>query len=192
MIAKGRWYHRNIDIRNALNVPSLQQFIQNLAKIFYGKLPDINSPEITKIPVYDHNDKRNHSDLICKAVCSSSLSWVVCLLPSLSNLIAEGDLLNDIRRNFSVVTINEFRSGRQVYCCEDGNVEFRNDFINIFDVLDVGVPWERGAHNLLEFNPISSFNNLAYGWEVDINISSKGDWIVVTAKCVDRIRITRR
>ncbi|GBN61037.1 RNA-directed DNA polymerase from mobile element jockey [Araneus ventricosus] len=59
MIANARWYHRNIDIRNALNVPSLQQFIQKLAKIFYGKLPDINNPEITKIPVYDHNDKQN-------------------------------------------------------------------------------------------------------------------------------------
>ncbi|GBN21386.1 Retrovirus-related Pol polyprotein from transposon TNT 1-94 [Araneus ventricosus] len=51
IIANARWYHRNIDIRNALNVPSLQQFIQKLAKIFYGKLPDINNPEITKIPV---------------------------------------------------------------------------------------------------------------------------------------------
>ncbi|GBM85900.1 RNA-directed DNA polymerase from mobile element jockey, partial [Araneus ventricosus] len=59
MIANARWYHRNIDIRNALNVLSLQQFIQKLAKIFYGKLPDINNPEITKIPVYDHNDKQN-------------------------------------------------------------------------------------------------------------------------------------
>ncbi|GBN43597.1 hypothetical protein AVEN_22032-1 [Araneus ventricosus] len=61
MIANARWYHRNIDIRNALNVPSLQQFIQKLAKIFYGKLPDINNPEITKIPVYDHNDKQNRT-----------------------------------------------------------------------------------------------------------------------------------
>ncbi|GBM99666.1 RNA-directed DNA polymerase from mobile element jockey, partial [Araneus ventricosus] len=59
MIANARWYHRNIDIRNALNVPSLHQFIQKLAKIFYGKLADINNPEITKIPVYDHNDKQS-------------------------------------------------------------------------------------------------------------------------------------
>ncbi|GBO38935.1 RNA-directed DNA polymerase from mobile element jockey [Araneus ventricosus] len=59
MIANARWYHRNIDIRNALNVPSLQQFIQKLVKIFYGKLPDMNNPEITKIPVYNHNDKQN-------------------------------------------------------------------------------------------------------------------------------------
>ncbi|GBN88366.1 hypothetical protein AVEN_242095-1 [Araneus ventricosus] len=31
--------------------------------------------------------------------------------------------------------------------------------------------WERGAHNLLKSRPISRFNNLAYGWEVDININ---------------------
>ncbi|GBM13850.1 hypothetical protein AVEN_44112-1 [Araneus ventricosus] len=130
------------------------------------------------------------SDLICEAVCSSSISWVVCLLPSLSNLIAEGDLLNDIRRKFSVVTINEFRSGGQINCCEDGTVELRNGFVNIFDALDVGVPWERGAPNLLKFRPISRFNNLAYGWKVDININFERDWIVVTAKSVDRILIT--
>ncbi|GBN91349.1 RNA-directed DNA polymerase from mobile element jockey [Araneus ventricosus] len=59
MIANARWYHRNIDIRNALNVPSLQQFIQKLAKNFYGKLPDINNPELANIPVYDHNDQQN-------------------------------------------------------------------------------------------------------------------------------------
>ncbi|GBN39858.1 RNA-directed DNA polymerase from mobile element jockey [Araneus ventricosus] len=59
MIANARWYHRNIDIQNALNVPSLQQFIQKLAKNFYGKLPDINNPEIAKIPAYDQNDKQN-------------------------------------------------------------------------------------------------------------------------------------
>ncbi|GBO40074.1 hypothetical protein AVEN_756-1 [Araneus ventricosus] len=59
MIANARWYHRNIDIRNALNLPSLPHFIQKLAKNFYGKLPDINNPELAKIPVYDHNDKQN-------------------------------------------------------------------------------------------------------------------------------------
>ncbi|GBN31533.1 hypothetical protein AVEN_39558-1 [Araneus ventricosus] len=113
------------------------------------------------------------SDLICETVCSSSISWIVDLLPSLSNLIAEGDVLNDIRRKFSVVTINEFRSGRQVYCSENGTVEFRNSFVNIINALDVGVPRERGAHNLLEFDSVSSFNNLAFGCEVDININFK-------------------
>ncbi|GBN90081.1 hypothetical protein AVEN_128253-1 [Araneus ventricosus] len=43
MIANASWYHRKIDIRNALNVISIQQFIQKLAKNFYGKLPDINN-----------------------------------------------------------------------------------------------------------------------------------------------------
>ncbi|GBN79968.1 hypothetical protein AVEN_23759-1 [Araneus ventricosus] len=81
MIANARWYHRNIDIRNALNVPSPQQFIQKLAKIFYGKLPDINNPEITKIPVYDHNDKQNHGGACCPKelkppqVVKSILTW---------------------------------------------------------------------------------------------------------------------
>ncbi|GBN07479.1 RNA-directed DNA polymerase from mobile element jockey [Araneus ventricosus] len=56
IIANARWYHRSIDIRNALNIPSLQQFIQKLAKNFYGKLRDINNPELAKIPVYDCYD----------------------------------------------------------------------------------------------------------------------------------------
>ncbi|GBM55489.1 RNA-directed DNA polymerase from mobile element jockey [Araneus ventricosus] len=59
MIVNARWYHRNIDIRNALNVPSFQQVIQQLARNFYGKLPDVNNPEIDKIPVYGHNDQQN-------------------------------------------------------------------------------------------------------------------------------------
>ncbi|GBO45887.1 RNA-directed DNA polymerase from mobile element jockey [Araneus ventricosus] len=59
MIVNARYYHRNIDIRNALNVPSFQQVIQELARNFYGKLPDINNPEIDKIPVYGHNDQQN-------------------------------------------------------------------------------------------------------------------------------------
>ncbi|GBN23339.1 hypothetical protein AVEN_168343-1 [Araneus ventricosus] len=59
MIANARWYHRNNDVRYVLNVPSLQQFIQKLARKFYGKLPDNNNLEIFKSPVYDHNDQQN-------------------------------------------------------------------------------------------------------------------------------------
>ncbi|GBO43501.1 hypothetical protein AVEN_106286-1 [Araneus ventricosus] len=59
MIANAMWYRRNIYIRNALNVPSFQQFIQKLAINFYGKLSDINNPELAKIPAFDRNDKQN-------------------------------------------------------------------------------------------------------------------------------------
>ncbi|GBM49984.1 hypothetical protein AVEN_210093-1 [Araneus ventricosus] len=53
MITNARWYHRNIDLRLALKIPSLKEFIQKLAQKFFNNIQNIDNSTLQKIPYYD-------------------------------------------------------------------------------------------------------------------------------------------
>ncbi|GBL78907.1 hypothetical protein AVEN_48883-1 [Araneus ventricosus] len=77
MIVNAHWYQRTAEIRHALNIPSLKQFIHKLSTKFYTSLPSIENPEISKIPNYDITDNRNRKRPRLPSTCmtpSNSLS----------------------------------------------------------------------------------------------------------------------
>ncbi|GBM91548.1 hypothetical protein AVEN_63495-1 [Araneus ventricosus] len=67
MITNACWYQRNIDLRQALKIPSLKEFIQKIAEKFFEKIPNIDNTTLKKIPYYDGslliNKKRPRSIL---------------------------------------------------------------------------------------------------------------------------------
>ncbi|GBN10856.1 RNA-directed DNA polymerase from mobile element jockey, partial [Araneus ventricosus] len=67
MITNACWYQRNVDLRQALKIPSLKEFIQKIAEKFFEKIPNINNTTLKKIPYYDGslliNKKRPRSIL---------------------------------------------------------------------------------------------------------------------------------
>ncbi|GBL56893.1 RNA-directed DNA polymerase from mobile element jockey, partial [Araneus ventricosus] len=60
MITNARWYHRNIDLRLALKIPSLKEFIQNLARKFFNNIQNIDNNTLQRIPYY-HGSLRINS-----------------------------------------------------------------------------------------------------------------------------------
>ncbi|GBN53287.1 RNA-directed DNA polymerase from mobile element jockey [Araneus ventricosus] len=43
MITNACWYQRNVDLRQALKIPSLKEFIQKIAEKFFEKIPNIDN-----------------------------------------------------------------------------------------------------------------------------------------------------
>ncbi|GBN06451.1 RNA-directed DNA polymerase from mobile element jockey [Araneus ventricosus] len=65
-ISRARWFMRNEDIRNALNISTLKEFIKNLAIKFFNTLNEIDNISIQEIEIYtpDINVKRPRHILI--------------------------------------------------------------------------------------------------------------------------------
>ncbi|GBN96542.1 RNA-directed DNA polymerase from mobile element jockey [Araneus ventricosus] len=59
MITNARWYHRNTDLKIALNIPSLKEFIQKLARKFFNNIQNIDNSTLQKIPYYDGSLQTN-------------------------------------------------------------------------------------------------------------------------------------
>ncbi|GBO30595.1 hypothetical protein AVEN_201570-1 [Araneus ventricosus] len=49
MITNARWYQRNIDLRLALKIPSLKEFIQNLARKFFSNIQNIDNTGFVRV-----------------------------------------------------------------------------------------------------------------------------------------------
>ncbi|GBL84370.1 RNA-directed DNA polymerase from mobile element jockey [Araneus ventricosus] len=59
MITNARWYHRNNDLKIALNIPSLKEFILKLARKFFNNIQNIDNSTLQKIPYYDGSLQTN-------------------------------------------------------------------------------------------------------------------------------------